>query len=143
MNNDTPGNRLYGAIVKRLTPHYPAGARDLDWDVLPSTLATLAKERDAALAREADALATVAAHSREIADLRLALAAEQGDPVGAPDPAWTRIGGGWERDYPDGEFGGVLRDGRWYRGTFGQPARAHGQATGQRAGMIACDKDTP
>lgn len=50
MNNDTPGNRLYDAIVERLAPHYPAGSRDLDWDVLPSTLAALAKDRDEARA---------------------------------------------------------------------------------------------
>lgn len=140
MNNDTPGNRLYDAIVKRLAPHYPAGSRYLDWDVLPSTLA---KERDAALAREADALATVAAHSREIVELRLTLAAERGDPAGAPDPAWRWVGIGWERDYPDGELGAVLRDGRWYRGRVGQSARVLGEAASQRAGMIACDGATP
>lgn len=79
----------------------------------------------------------------ETEDLRLTLAAERGDPAGAPDPAWRWVGGGFERDYPDGQIGAVLRDGRWYRGTFGQPARAHGQAQTMRAGMIACDKDTP
>lgn len=75
----------------------------------------------------------------ETEDLRLTLAAERGDPAGAPDPAWRWVGRGWERDYPDGELGAVLRDGRWYRGRVGQSARVLGEAASQRAGMIACD----
>ena len=49
--------------MRLLAPHFPPGSRDLDWDVLPGTLAALARERD---------------------ELRLTLAAEQGRPEGAP-----------------------------------------------------------
>lgn len=38
------GNALYNTIVRRLQPYFPPDTRDLDWDVLPSTLAGMAKQ---------------------------------------------------------------------------------------------------
>lgn len=35
-------NGLYAAIVERLEPHYLGNTRELEWDVPPSTIATLA-----------------------------------------------------------------------------------------------------
>lgn len=44
------GNALYRSIVAALRPHFPPDTRDLEWDVLPSTLKSLAtavaKERE-------------------------------------------------------------------------------------------------
>jgi hypothetical protein len=42
-----PGNALYSAIVKEMEPHFPAGSRDLDWDVLPGTIGQVCRERAA------------------------------------------------------------------------------------------------
>ena len=42
--NRSPSFRLYEAILARLRPLFPENSRDLEWDVLPSTLAGLAKE---------------------------------------------------------------------------------------------------
>lgn len=36
------GNALYLTIVKRLESHFPKDTRDLEWDVIPGTLETLA-----------------------------------------------------------------------------------------------------
>lgn len=33
-----PGNALYIAIVNELKPYFPKDSRDLEWDVLPSTI---------------------------------------------------------------------------------------------------------
>ena len=33
-----PGNRLYTAIVERLSRYFPPNSRALEWDVLPNTL---------------------------------------------------------------------------------------------------------
>lgn len=57
-NLDT-GNRLYDAIVRRLTPHFPPGSRDLDWDVLPGTLAQMARKLGEARTRAEQAEAKV------------------------------------------------------------------------------------
>lgn len=78
----------------------------------------------------------------EIEELRLALAAERGDPAGAPDPAWTWMGDGWEREYPCGERAAVYRK-RWYRAVSGKPARVFGESPNLRAGMISCDAAFP
>ena len=42
------GNGLYTAIVDCVRPFFPADSRDLEWDVLPGTLRTVARERDEA-----------------------------------------------------------------------------------------------
>ena len=47
-------NGLFTAIIKRLYPHFPAGTRDLEWDVLPSTIGAIAKEVTALRARVAE-----------------------------------------------------------------------------------------
>ena len=36
-------NGLYDTIVRRLQPYFPKGTRDLEWDILPSTVEGLAK----------------------------------------------------------------------------------------------------
>ena len=82
----------------------------------------------------------------ENTELRLTLAAEQGKPEGAPDPAWT-FAEIWRRDYPNHESAMVFKDGTWLRGrlTHGQPA-TRGKEANQRAGMKAADnlqRNTP
>ncbi len=42
------GNRLYAAIVERMQPHFADADRDLDWDVLPSTIAARLSRLDRA-----------------------------------------------------------------------------------------------
>ncbi len=93
--------------------------------------------------------------------LRLTLAAEQGLPIGAPDPAWEPRGGllrTWWRDYRDGTVGTVrgAPDGsaRWWRGepgilasedgTESRPPHtiAEGTADSKRAAMQAADAVT-
>jgi hypothetical protein len=39
----TAGNALFYAIYERMKPHFPDGSRDLDWDVLPSTIGATCK----------------------------------------------------------------------------------------------------
>jgi len=65
------GDALYVAIIDNLRAHYPAESRNLEWDVLPSTLGSLAAERD---------------------ELRATLANERGEGAG-PSEGWT-----YERD---------------------------------------------
>lgn len=124
------GHALYDAIVSRLAPNYPAGSRDLDWDVLPGTLAALARERDEAV---------------------LALAAEQGKPEGAPDDRWSvtsrRAGGRptWCRQaVVQGHVGTLyveydpLRMGKGWQWSFSGPTAVskYQDTTGCRQGMI-------
>lgn len=115
------GNALYDAIVRRLVPHFPAGSRDLDWDVLPGTLAALAREREEA---------------------RLTLASEQGRQEGAPSDRWySEVQSGrvrWHRGDPDeapevSVFG--LADG-WRWTEPGHESRPYPTA---RAAMLAAD----
>jgi len=92
---------------------------------------------------------------------RVRLAAEQGLPIGAPDPAWEPCGGllrTWWRDYRDGTIGTVqgAPDGgaRWWRGEPGTLALgngtesrepytiAEGTADSKRATMQAADNVT-
>jgi ribosomal protein L37E len=67
------GNGLYAEIIKRLKPLLGDKSRDLDWDVLPSTIGGLAKEN---------------------AELKQQLAAEQLGPMGVLHG--KNISGWWE-----------------------------------------------
>jgi hypothetical protein len=43
LDAQTAGNALFYAIYERIKPHFPDGSRDLDWDVLPSTIGATCK----------------------------------------------------------------------------------------------------
>jgi len=53
------GKRFYEAIIKGLSPSFPADSRDLEWDVLPGTVAGIARERDAARKEAAELRARI------------------------------------------------------------------------------------
>ena len=43
LDAQTAGNALFYAIYERMKRHFPDGSRDLDWDVLPSTIGATCK----------------------------------------------------------------------------------------------------
>lgn len=64
---------FYSAIVVKLIQFFPADSPDLEWDVLPGTVAQLAQERDEARKKVADLRAQLqAAREDHAADLRKA-----------------------------------------------------------------------
>lgn len=69
-------NGLSAAIVDRLSPYIPEETRELEMDVLPSTIGGIAKDR--------------ARLQAENAEFRATLAAERGEPEGAPSEGWQR-----------------------------------------------------
>jgi hypothetical protein len=81
--------------------------------------------------------------ARALIEARLTLAAERGLSEGAPDPAWTFCDI-WRREYANGEYGMVFRDGTWLRGRLaGNRVARRDKADNQRAAMIAADQSTP
>jgi hypothetical protein len=50
------GNGLYDAIANKLSPYFPPDTRELDWDVLPSTIGGIVVEREALKAQLAQSI---------------------------------------------------------------------------------------
>jgi len=63
IDTQAAGNALFYAIYERMKPHFPDGSRDLDWDVLPSTVGATCK----ALAAERERVRVLETALRSIA----------------------------------------------------------------------------